>query len=166
MYDTEKLIGIAKDHGLTHAHELNMKALIFMPEIKAMCNAERCEHYGKSWSCPPAVGSVEEIAKKVRDYSFGLLVQTVGKMDDVFDFDAMQNTARQHQKNFFSLIKGLAGDLPRNFTHGGGHLFPLQEMHLSRRALPLSRRYDHRHGGLRPLGQQGLRTFGHALQLR
>lgn len=120
MYDTEKLIGIAKDHGLTHAHELDMKALVFMPEIKAMCNAERCEHYGKSWSCPPAVGSVEEIAKKVRDYSYGLLVQTVGKMDDVFDFDTMQNTALQHQKNFFSLIKDLRETYPEVLPMGAG----------------------------------------------
>lgn len=120
MYDTQELIDNALAHGLTHGHELNMKALVFMPEIKAMCNAERCEHFGKSWSCPPACGSVEEITKKVKQYSFGVLVQTVGKLDDQFNYDTMQNTALKHQKNFHALIKALKAKHPDILPMGAG----------------------------------------------
>ena len=50
---------LALEAGFTYAAPLAMDALVFRPEVRSMCAADRCRSYGKSWSCPPAAGTLE-----------------------------------------------------------------------------------------------------------
>ena len=34
--------------------------LVFTPRVRTVCEME-CPQYGKSWACPPGVGTVEEM---------------------------------------------------------------------------------------------------------
>ena len=63
-FPVEELKKFALQCGFTHAEELDLKALVFMPEVREMCRADRCRAYGKNWSCPPACGSIEEAAAR------------------------------------------------------------------------------------------------------
>ena len=89
------------------AELLNTKALIFMPEVRDMCRADRCRSYNKNWRCPPACGSIEEAAKSVAAYSFGIIVQSIGKLEDKFDYETMQSTGEYHKEIFSSFIEKL-----------------------------------------------------------
>ena len=106
-YNTAELVQEALDTGFSQAGELNVSALVFMPEIRQMCNADRCHQYGKNWRCPPGCGSIEEAAKQAAKYSYGILVQTVGKMEDDFDYETIEAAKEKHKKNFSALVEKL-----------------------------------------------------------
>ena len=56
--------------------------LEFSERIRYICQAE-CPMYGKTWACPPAVGSVEECAHKCQQYQNCLMIGTITETDDV-----------------------------------------------------------------------------------
>jgi len=106
-YDTEALIKEAVETGFSQAGELNVEALVFMPEVRDMCSVDRCNHYGKNWRCPPACGSIEDAAAEAAKYSYGLIVQTIGQMDDDFDYETIEATSEKHKASFAALVKTL-----------------------------------------------------------
>jgi predicted metal-binding protein len=106
-YNTEELVREALEEGFSEAGELSLDALIFMPEVRDMCNADKCRQYGKNWRCPPACGSLEAAAERAKQYSYGLIVQTTGKMQDDFDYETMVETGEKHKRNFAALVKSL-----------------------------------------------------------
>ncbi|MGE4353658.1 MAG: DUF2284 domain-containing protein [Oscillospiraceae bacterium] len=103
--DIQRLIDIAKEHGFEVAAPMDVKTLKFLPEVRDMCSADRCHSYNKSWACPPACGTLEEISEKCRQFTHGMLVQTVGKREDEFDFEAIEVTNEAHKKRFNALVK-------------------------------------------------------------
>jgi predicted metal-binding protein len=107
MYDSGELIKQAIDEGFTQGCELNLAALTFMPEVRAMCSADKCRSYGKNWRCPPACGTLEHAAEIVKGYSFGIIVQTVGQMEDEFDIEAIEEAGARHKRNFARLVDKL-----------------------------------------------------------
>ncbi|MDR1028550.1 MAG: DUF2284 domain-containing protein [Clostridiales Family XIII bacterium] len=106
-YNAEALIDRAIETGFSNAGELNVSALVFMPEVRDMCTADRCHKYGKNWRCPPGCGSIEDASERASNYSFGILVQTIGKMDGDFDYTAILTASEKHKKNFSALIDDL-----------------------------------------------------------
>lgn len=106
-YDTQALIQEALDTGFSQAGELNVKALVFMPEVREMCSVDRCHSYGKNWRCPPGCGSIEDAATQAANYSYGLLVQTIGHMEDDFDYETISEAGERHKENFARLIDRL-----------------------------------------------------------
>jgi len=105
LYNTEELIQEALDTGFSQAGELNVSALVFMPEVRDMCSVDRCHQYGKNWRCPPGCGSIEEAAQHAAKYSYGIIVQTIGKMEDDFDYETIQATSEKHKKDFVKLVE-------------------------------------------------------------
>ena len=119
-YNTEALIQEALKGGFSNAGELNIKSLVFMPEVREMCNAEKCRQYNTSWRCPPACGSIEEAAERAAQYSYGIIVQTTAHMKDEFDYETIQETGEKHKKNFASLVAKLKIRYPDILPMGAG----------------------------------------------
>ena len=67
-----------------------------------MCK-DGCTQYGKRWSCPPACGDLDQCAQQLRGYRAGLLVQTVGKLEDEFDGEGMMRLQTRHNACFETL---------------------------------------------------------------
>lgn len=101
------LFKLAEECGFDHWGMINMKALEFDPAVREMCAADRCRNYGRSWSCPPGCGTLEEIAEKAAKYHRGLLLQTTGQLEDDFDIDTMLETERVHKRRFFEFLEKL-----------------------------------------------------------
>jgi predicted metal-binding protein len=106
-YDTDQLIQEAVEVGFSQAGELNTQALVFMPEGRELCAADRCGQYGKNWRCPPGCGSIEDAAAEAARYSYGIIVQTIGLMEDDFDYETIKDTGEKHKGNFTSLVDKL-----------------------------------------------------------
>jgi len=119
-YDTDALTQDALEKGFSHAGSLNVKALVFMPEVRDMCNANACRQYGTNWCCPPGCGSIEEAARRTAEYSYGLIVQTTGQMEDDFDYETIESTAKKHKENFEILIENLRKTYPDMLPMGAG----------------------------------------------
>ena len=84
----ERAKELAAECGFNGIADLDTKTLEFLPEVRDMCAADRCHSYGKTWSCPPACGSIEDWKEKASHYSKGLLLQYIGEREDSFDFEA------------------------------------------------------------------------------
>jgi len=107
MYDTELLKKEALEIGFSQAGQLNVDALHFMPEVRAMCNADKCHSYGRNWCCPPGCGTLEESAEKAARFSYGIIVQTIGQMEDDFDYETIMGAGEKHKRNFALLVEKL-----------------------------------------------------------
>ena len=73
---------LAKKTGFEHVADLDAGKIVLLDDVRNMCAANQCHMYGKNWSCPLACGTLEECRRKVREYSTGILVQTVGELED------------------------------------------------------------------------------------
>ena len=100
-----RLMTLAAENGFSHYAPASMDAFVPLPEVRSMCEADRCGKYGKSWACPPGCGTIEQAAEQLRRYDSGLLVQTTGTLADEFDYEGMQSAARRHKRSFESFAR-------------------------------------------------------------
>ena len=94
---------LAVQNGFEHIAPLCMEALEPLPEVREMCASGRCLKYDRCWSCPPACGSLEETARRMGRYRRGLLVQTVGELEDEFDSRGIAQAQARHKAAFSAL---------------------------------------------------------------
>ena len=62
-----------------------------------VCEME-CPRYGKTWACPPAVGTVEECRERCLTYPQGLLISTLSEVNDVANMEEALATRPGHEK--------------------------------------------------------------------
>ena len=91
---------LALESGFTVAEPIDVKTLKFLPDVRSMCAADRCQSYGKTWSCPPACGELSDWEEKASHFSKGLVIQTVGDREDSYDFEAMMEVAEENKRQF------------------------------------------------------------------
>ena len=101
----QTILALALQAGFTGAAPVEMSALVPLSQVREMCAADRCQMYGRSWSCPPACGTPEQCGIRMSGYSKGVLVQTTGAMEDDFDLEAIAQTERRHKKAFLDLTR-------------------------------------------------------------
>lgn len=116
----EKLQKLAQECGFTAAVELDADTIRLRPEVRQMCEDNKCHQYGKNWKCPPGCGTLEECEKKVRSYAKGILVQTMGELEDEMDVETMMELEAAHKENFEKMRELLAEEYPRMLSIGSG----------------------------------------------
>lgn len=100
-----RILALARENGFEYAAAFDASGLVFLDEVRAMCAADRCRRYNKSWACPPACGSVGALERRARAYSRGVLVQTVAELDGDFDAEGLAAAERLHKRRFASLSR-------------------------------------------------------------
>ena len=118
--DIDLIKAIALEKGFTKAGRLNMETLIFREEVRDMCSADKCRQYGRSWRCPPAIGTIEDSFGMIKDYKSGIIVETVGTLEDEFDFETMEKTGKRHGDAFISLMSEIKKIYPDALGMGAG----------------------------------------------
>lgn len=71
--------------------------LEFNDRIRWICENE-CLMYGRSWACPPAVGTVAECKEKCLRYENCLLISTIVEVADIADIKETLDTRHDHEK--------------------------------------------------------------------
>ena len=120
MIGYEKLAAMAKESGFTHCAPLDISTLEFMQDERDMCNAKQCDKYNTSWSCPPACASLEEMRERVVSYSGGVLVQTVGELEDSYDWEGIMDAGARHKENFKRMWDALEKENSSLLAMGAG----------------------------------------------
>jgi predicted metal-binding protein len=115
-----RLAEIAMGCGFTFYTPLDISTLEFLQEIRESCCASKCKNYDTSWSCPPAVSSLEDIRERVKEFSTGILVQTVGEIEDSFDWSGIIKTEARHKENFGRMRDLLEKESDMFFAMGAG----------------------------------------------
>ena len=101
--NNEELLEAAKEAGFEHYGLLDIKTVHLLPQVREMCKKNTCGMYGKNWGCPPGCGTLKECEEKVSRFSEGLIVQTVGKLEDSFDFEGITEAGDKHKERFIML---------------------------------------------------------------
>ena len=81
--------------------------LEFSERIRWICENE-CPMYGKSWACPPGVGSVKNCEKHCRSFENCLLISTLVEVKDIEDINETLGPRTEHEK-----ITNPLGDMMR-----------------------------------------------------
>ena len=105
-------LGLALSAGFSHAGLLDPKKLRTLPEVRDMCASGRCRRYDRSWSCPPACGTLEEAEKSIHHYCCGILVQTTAQLEDDFDVESMDAAEARHKAGFLTLAEIFRAEIP------------------------------------------------------
>lgn len=71
--------------------------IAFLDRVRYICETE-CSQYGHSWSCPPAVGTVEECRKRCARYNGGFLFTTIAEVSDIANMEETLATRMDHEE--------------------------------------------------------------------
>ena len=77
-------------------HFFDPNTLEFTERVRWICQHE-CPMYGKSWACPPAVGSVNACKAKSLGYENALLISTITEVCDIANIDETLSTRPDHE---------------------------------------------------------------------
>ena len=69
---------------------LSIDDIEFNDKVRTICKRE-CPRYGKSWSCPPAVGTVDKCKERCQQYTHALLFSSVAEVPDYSNMDHRKN---------------------------------------------------------------------------
>ena len=75
---------------------MNPAELEFSDRVRWICEHE-CAQYGKSWACPPGVGTVDACQKHCLSYDKCLVISTVTEVADIADIEATLATRADHE---------------------------------------------------------------------
>jgi predicted metal-binding protein len=75
---------------------IDPKTLEFTQRVRFICQSE-CPMYGKSWACPPAVGSVEECQAMCNGFAHCLMIATITEVSDISDIQQSLATRGEHE---------------------------------------------------------------------
>ena len=89
---------------------LSVDELTFSPELLECCKSNACGNYNKSWSCPPACGTIEEQRKKILSFKKVFVFSTIHDIEDSFDYEGMARGRELHAILTFE-IKNTFGDV-------------------------------------------------------
>lgn len=120
MKTINEIIKAAEEVGFTHVVELDCDSIQLLPEVRDMCAADKCHAYNHNWACPPGCGSLSECESRIRKFKRGVIVQSVGELEDEMDYETMMELQEEHSKHFVSLTDILRKEIPDVLPIGSG----------------------------------------------
>lgn len=106
----ERAIELAEKAGFQHYGIFDASKLRFLPEVREMCAADKCHLYDRCWSCPPACGTIEDSRRKAAEFSWGIVLQSTGDMEDDFDVEVMMGTEDLEKSRLTSFVELIIND--------------------------------------------------------
>ena len=94
MSDLDTLLRkVARTHRVDRWTRLDPAALVCTPDVRELCAADKCGHFGRHHQCPPTVGPLERCAARLHAFTRGVLFQTSYRVN-VQDREALRATQR------------------------------------------------------------------------
>jgi len=121
MSEYKDLEKIAMDCGFSYCGPLDADTIVLRQEARDMCAGGKCHKYATCWSCPPGCGTLQECEGRIRKYKKGIIVQTVGELEDALDGETMVETGRLHGVHVNVMVEKLIENGYKGFlTLGAG----------------------------------------------
>ena len=78
--------------GFVNAAEIGVS-----PMVRTLCEKNACGAYGKTWACPPGVGTIEECGLKIHSFTTAFVFSTRHELEDSYDFEGMMEGKKTHE---------------------------------------------------------------------
>ena len=85
----------------------------FDPEIRAICRQNSCRNFGRSWACPPAVGTLAECRAQCLTFHAAVVFCNSYTLEDSFDYEGMRAGHRAFQQLCDRLYEPIHARYPR-----------------------------------------------------
>lgn len=85
--------------GASRVEQVLVKDIVFSPELRQRCKANKCGNYGKNWTCPPHVEEIHTLIQDLKVYKTALIFQCVYSLDNM---DTVQ--AKNNYRKFFNKV--------------------------------------------------------------
>ena len=95
--DREKLERQIARYPICEYAFIRTEEIRFLDKVRYICETE-CPQYGTSWSCPPAVGTVQECRERCARFEGGFLFTTLAEVSDMENMEEMLATRMDHEK--------------------------------------------------------------------
>lgn len=95
---SEEFLTRCKQQGIHQHSVLPIENILFSDEVRQLCAVNQCGCYGKTWACPPGVGTVAECKEACQKYRFVYIFSTLHPLEDSFDFEGMMNGKDTHEE--------------------------------------------------------------------
>jgi len=105
--NTDQALELVMQAGYDAGGHLDPATFRFREEVRDMCKADLCHSYGTRWVCPPACGSLEELATRCHPYKDGMAFQTICKMQDEYDLEVYPKVRENFRNSFNKLLDSL-----------------------------------------------------------
>ena len=113
MLDRAMLEALGREVGFTAVVPLDVSTIECKDKVREMCAADKCNRYGHNWTCPPVCGTLDEMRERLKPYTEGILVQTMGEVEDSMDFEGIADATKKHGENFNRLFGMLRERYPK-----------------------------------------------------
>lgn len=100
MMDIKRLM---ESSGVFQYGVIDPEQVHFADEVRSLCEVNTCRQYGKTWACPPAVGTVAECKAQCLRYRHMLVFTGKYELEDSFDFEGMQDG----MKSFKQMVRAI-----------------------------------------------------------
>jgi predicted metal-binding protein len=97
-------VALAQNH-FDHTKEISTADITLDESVRRMCEQNKCGQYGKNWTCPPAVQSVEAFRQEISSYNTFLIVYQVYAVKSSFDWRGMMAGGKDFAGRLHALKK-------------------------------------------------------------
>ncbi len=88
----------ALELGAFRAEVLDVSRVSLDASFRSLCESNACGNYGRNYMCPPDAGGIEELMEEIRSYDRLMVYQTVGELEDSYDFEGMMEAGKRHNE--------------------------------------------------------------------
>ena len=71
--------------------------MIFLWKTVWIVCQQECERYNTTWACPPAVGTLDECARRIHAYDKAVFFSSVAEVSDIMNMEEMLSTRKAHE---------------------------------------------------------------------
>jgi predicted metal-binding protein len=97
VIDQKKIEAQIAEYPICEYAFIRPEEISFLEQVRYICRTE-CPRYGHSWSCPPAVGTVEECQNRCEKYTGGFIFTTIAEVTDAANMEETLSTRGEHEK--------------------------------------------------------------------
>ena len=109
ILNTENLITDIKNLGVSAATVFPPAEIKFDGIFRKMCKDNLCGRYGKNYKCPPFIGEPDDLKAEALSYDSAVLIQTIHKIEDSFDFEGMTESSKLFARTTLGLKEAFSG---------------------------------------------------------
>lgn len=91
-----------------------------MQMVRDACAADKCQAYGRNWTCPPGCGSLSECAERMKKFHQGILLQTIGQLQKDIDTKGYMDAEKRHIENLHTFAEQIRRKYPQCLCLGAG----------------------------------------------
>lgn len=113
----DNIITLFQDKRIFQSKLISSAQIRFGEDVVAACEKNYCGRYGSCWTCPPGIGTLNEIKKRFEKYPKAYVFTTLSTLKDSFDIDGMARARTE--------TTALLYDVCAKLSEGGIDFVPL-----------------------------------------